>query len=545
VGARVLVTEPISIEGLRTLGSSLDVVESFDIEREELLEVIGGFDALVIRSLTLVDRELLERAERLRVVGRAGVGVDNIDIAFATSRGVMVVNAPESNVISAAEHTMAFMLALTRNLPAADRDLKHGVWPEAKSHGVELLGKTLGIVGLGRVGSAVAVRAASFGMRVIAYDPYISDERFRNFGVERVPGLEALMAASDYVSVHTPKTEETCDMIGERELSLAPDGVRIINCARGGIVNESALVGALTAGKVAAAGIDVFEGEPVTDHPLFSFEQVLVTPHLGGSTEEAQSRVGQTVAAQVVESLAGLLPRYALNMPVADAETLASVAPFMPLAEVLGSAYTQLFGVPTAGVEIRCSGEVTRYRTELLTLAFLKGLLGSVEGDGVTVVNGRHLARKRGIEVIESRSTDADNFTSLITVRGSNGSQGSLSATLMAPHGVRITEIGGFEVDLMPTGSALVCWFDGEAVDRPGIVGGVGTMLGEAGVNINRMEVGREVIDGRAIMLISPSGDVSQSAVELLERHTGVLEVRLLTGDRDRASERDATNEPE
>jgi len=528
VGARVLVAEPISIEGMRTLAASLDVVESFGQERVELLESIGGFDALVIRSLTAVDRELLERAERLRVVGRAGVGVDNIDIPFATSRGVMVVNAPESNVISAAEHTMAFMLALTRNLPGADRDLKRGVWPEARPRGVELLGKTLGIVGLGRVGSAVAVRAASFGMRVIAYDPYISDERFHNFGVEKAPSLDELMAASDYVSVHTPRTHETVDMIGERELFLSPDGVRIINCARGGIVNEDALVRALAAGKVAAAGIDVFDGEPVTDHPLFAFEQVLVTPHLGGSTEEAQSRVGQTVAAQVVEALDGLLPRYALNMPVADAETLASVTPFMPLSEVLGSAYTQLFGVPTSGIEISCRGEMARYRTELLTLAFLKGLLSPVEGDEVTLVNGRHLARERGIDVVESRSTDAGNFTSLVTVRGSNGSRGSLSATLMAPRGIRITEIGGFEVDLVPAGSVLVCWFDGEAVDRPGIVGGVGTMLGDAGVTINRMEVGREVIDGRAVMLISPSGDVPQNAVGLLEGHPGVSEVRLV-----------------
>ncbi len=528
---RVLVAERISKEGLRTLATSLDVVEAFNMSRDELLDAIDGFDALVVRSLTSVDRELLERGERLRVVGRAGVGVDNIDIPFATSQGVMVVNAPESNVVSAAEHTLAFMLALARNLPAADKVLKSGSWPEAKSRGVELFGKTLGIVGLGRVGSAVAVRAASFGMRIIAYDPYIADERFGFFGAEKMASLDALMAESNYISVHTPKNDETYGLIGEHELSLAPDGVRIINCARGGVVSEAALVNALTSGKVVAAGVDVFEGEPVTQHPLFGFEQVLVTPHLGGSTEEAQTRVGQTVAEQIVEALEGGLPRYALNIPQTDTETLSRVAPFMPLTEALGSAFTQLFGLPTAGVEIRYSGEVSRYRTELPTLAFLKGLLGSVGGDEVTLVNGRYLAEERGIEIVESRATDAGNVTSLVTVSGAGGSRGRLTATPMAPHGFRITEIGGFEVDLVPAGSVLVCWFDGDAADRPGIVGSVGTMLGEAGVNIIRMEVGRNVFEGRAVMLISPSEDIPEGTAGLLENHPGVSEIRLLKFD--------------
>lgn len=526
--SKVLVAERVSDQGMRRLATSLDVTEALEMSRAELLAAIEGYDALVVRSITRVDRELLERGEKLRVVGRAGVGVDNIDVPFATSRGVMVVNAPESNVVSAAEHTMALMLALARNLPAADRDLRAGRWPEARPRGVELFGKTLGVVGLGRVGSAVAVRAGAFGMRVVAYDPYVSDERFRTFGAERIDTLDRLMQESDYVSVHTPKTVETYGMIGERELSLAREGVRIINCARGGIVSEAALSRALASGHVAAAGVDVFEGEPVTEHPLFGFEQVLVTPHLGGSTEEAQARVGETVAEQVVEALSGRLPRYALNIPLADAETLSHVTPLMPLAETIGSAFTQLFGLPTAGVEIRYRGEAGRYRTELLTLAFLKGLLAPVEGDEVNLVNGRYLAEERGIELVESRTTEAGNFANLVTVEGSGGSPGRLSATLMAPGAIRVTEIGGFEVDLAPAGLVLVCWFDGAAVDEPGIVGRVGTMLGKVGANISRMEVGREVIDGRAIMLISSSGDMPQSAVELLERTPGVAGVKLL-----------------
>ncbi len=525
---RVLVAERISDEGMRKLAASADVDSAVGVGRAKLLDMIGVYDALVVRSHTKVDAELLERGSRLRVVGRAGVGVDNIDVPLATSRGVMVVNAPESNVLSAAEHTMAFMLAMARNLPSADRALKTAGWPETRSRGVELFGKTLGIVGLGRVGSAVAVRAGAFGMRVIAYDPYISDERFRTFGAERVDSLDRLMSESDYVSLHTPKTEETTGMVGRRELSLARRGVRIVNCARGGIVEEHALVEALEDGRVAAAGIDVFDGEPVSKHPLFEFDQVLVTPHLGGSTEEAQTRVGETVAEQVLEALSGKLPRYALNIPLADAETLSHVTPFMPLAETLGGAFTQLYGLPTEGVEILYAGEAGRYRTELPTLAFLKGLLQPIEGDEVNLVNGRHIAEERGIDILESRTTDAGNFASLVTVRSADAAEKTISATLMAPGSVRITHIDGFGVDLAPSGSVIVCWFDGGAVDEPGIVGRVGTMLGGAGVNISRMEVGREVVDDRAIMVISPSGDVPRSAMELLERQSGVAAVRLI-----------------
>ncbi len=526
---RVLVAERISDEGMRRLAASADVASAIGFDRARLLDAVVESDALVVRSHTRVDAELLDRARRLRVVGRAGVGVDNIDVELATERGVMVVNAPESNVVSAAEHTMAFMLTLARNLPVADRELKAGTWPEAKPRGVELLGKTLGIVGLGRVGSAVAVRAGAFGMRVIAYDPYVSDERFRTFGAERMESLDRLMGEADYVTLHTPKTDETTGMVGRRELSLAREGVRVINCARGGIIDEAALVEALEDGRVAAAGIDVFDGEPVTEHPLFAFDQVLVTPHLGGSTEEAQTRVGETVAEQVLEALSGRLPRYALNIPLADAETLSHVTQYMPLAETLGGAFTRLYGLPTDGVEILYAGEAGRYRTELLTLAFLKGMLHPIEGDQVNLVNGMHLAQERGIEVTESRSTDAGNFASLVTVRSEGQGSKTLSATLMSPGSMRITEIDGFEVDVAPSGNVIVCWFDGAAVDEPGIVGRVGTMLGLAGVNISRMEVGREVLDGRAIMVISPSGRVPQSAVELLERQNGVAAVRLLS----------------
>ncbi|MBD3366552.1 MAG: phosphoglycerate dehydrogenase [Candidatus Eisenbacteria bacterium] len=527
VRPRILVTEPICEPGVQALRSIGEVEDGTGIERDGLLETIGGFDALVVRSHTLVDGELIERGRRLRVVGRAGVGVDNIDIPAATARGIVVVNAPEGNILSAAEHTVALMLGLSRRIAVADRVLKAGSWSDARSEGVELFGKTLGIVGLGRVGSLVAVRAEAFGMRVVAYDPYISEERFARFGTERMPSLDALMKEADYVSVHTPRTDETYGMVGSRELALARDGVRVINCARGGIVNEDALADAIESGKVAGAGVDVFDDEPVSTHPLFAFEDVVVTPHLGGTTEEAQVRVGVTVAEQVAAALEGRLPRHALNMPLTDSETVSFVEPFMPLAESMGRMYTQLFGMPTGGVEVRYGGEVGRYRTDLPTLSLLRGLLEPVEGDAVNLVNGRYLAENRGISVTESRSTESGSYASLLTVVGHDGGEHSLTGTL---HGreARITGIDGFEVDLPAAGDVLVCWFGGRAVAESGIVGRVGTILGQAGVAISRMEVGREVIDGRAIMVISlaePEPDAIRSTLSGLP---GVSEVRLV-----------------
>ncbi len=526
--ARIIVTEKISDAGMEALTRSARVEAAIGIDRDALLDRIGEFDALVVRSNTIVDRELLDRAEKLRVVGRAGVGVDNIDIPAATSKGVVVVNAPESNILSAAEHTMALMLAISRKLPIVDREFKAGRWSKAVRHGVELFGKTLGIVGLGRVGSAVAVRAASFGMRLIAYDPYISDDRFRMFGAERVVTLEELLSRSDYVTVHTPKTEETYGMIGDRELALASDGVRVINTARGGIIVEDALVRAIESGKVAGAGIDVFEEEPVESHPLFRFEEVVVSPHLGGSTEEAQVRVGAAVAEQVIEALEGRLPRFALNIPAIDAETLGFIGPFLPLADVMGSLYTQLFGLPTEEAGILYGGEIGRYHTELATSAFLMGLLRTAAGDRVNLVNAAHVAESRGLNVTESRTADSEIYTSAITLRGRDGARAELVGTLSGEGAPRIVGIDGFEVDLVPVGDVLVLWHDGVVAGRPGIVGRIGTVLGDAGVNIKRMEVGRQVIGGRAIMVISPDGVVPEGTIDLLTGLPELIEARLV-----------------
>lgn len=525
---RIIVTEKISEEGMGVLTSSADVERAFGIGRDALLTRIAAFDAVIVRSRTLVDRELLDRGEHLRVVGRAGVGVDNVDIPYATSKGVMVVNAPESNTVSAAEHTMALMLALARRLTQVDRELKGGAWIKKGRHGVELYGKTLGIVGLGRVGSTVAVRASGFGMKVVAYDPYIQRERFEAFGAERAESLDDLMHRADYISLHTPKTEETYGMIGRSELAAAKDRVRIINTARGGIVNESALVEALASGKVAGAAVDVFDSEPLESHALFDFEQVVVTPHVGGSTEEAQVRVGVAIAEQVIEALAGKLPGYALNIPLTDVETLSFVRKFLPLAGAMGSFYTQLYGAPTERIEISYGGEIARYRTDLVTSAVLEGVLTPILGDSVNIVNARCAAEQRGIEITEARTTKSVGFSSVLTVRGADGRGRSLSGTLHGDSDLRIVEIDGFDVDVVPAGDVLVCWHAGAAVMQTGVVGRVGVMLGEAGVNISRMEVGRQIIDDRAIMVISPSGDVPSEAVDELSGMAGIREARLV-----------------
>ena len=526
--ARVLVAEKISPEGLETLRAVVEVTDAHGIGRQELLGRVREFDALIVRSGTRVDRELIDRGERLRVVGRAGVGVDNIDVLYATERGVLVVNAPESNIVAAAEHTMALILALAREIPVVDRELKGGTWSKARRKGVELLGKTLGIVGLGRVGSTVAVRAAAFGMRIVAYDPYIPLERFDMFGAERADTLEQLLAVADYITVHTPKTEETYGMIADRELDLAKDGVRVINCARGGIVDEAALVKALESGKAAAAGVDVFDQEPLNSHPLFDFDQVIVTPHLGGSTEEAQVRVGVTVAEQVLEALSGSLPKYALNLPMTEPETMARIRPFMPLLEALGSSYTQLFGLPIGGVEVRYCGEIGRHRTELATSYFMKGLRAPSLGDGVNIVNGRILAKRRGIDVVESTTTESGSYTSVVTAIGADDGCSKISGTLLGDAEPRIVEIDGFGVDVVPAGDVLVCWFEGAAVERPGIVGRVGALLSGAGVNIARMEVSRKIVGDRTIMVVSPSDPLTREGFEALSGLPGLVEVRLV-----------------
>ena len=417
---RVLIAEQIAASGLdalRAAGFEVDVREG--MSPEELLRAVPGAAALVIRSATRVTAEVLDAGRDLVVVGRAGIGLDNVDVEAATSHGVMVVNAPQSNVLSAAEHTIALLLSQARNIPQADSDLKSGQWNRSRWEGVELNGKTLGIVGLGRVGVLVAQRALAFGMQLVAYDPFVSRERARQLGVQLVDGLEELVRQADFLTVHLPKTPDTIGLIGRDLLSHAKPTLRVVNTARGGIVDEAALAEAVRDGRIAGAALDVFETEPTTESPLFELANVIVTPHLGASTAEAQDKAGQTIAEQVVLALRGEFVPYAVNL--AAKEAAATVQPFLPLAERLGRLFTALAGGAVETLEISYEGEIADYDCRVLTLAVLKGALSLVVDEPVSFVNAPQLAESRGLSVRETTSSSAIDFINLVSLRGRIG----------------------------------------------------------------------------------------------------------------------------
>ena len=399
---RVLVAEKIAESGVQHLSGVADVDVALDLERGELLRRISGYDALVVRSATKVDAELIAAAERLRVVGRAGTGVDNVDVDAATARGILVCNAPQSNMLSAAEHAVALMLALARRIPEAHAALVQGRWERNRFAGVELADKTLAILGFGRIGQLVAVRARAFGMRVLAYDPFVSDDRFRERGAERAPTIDDALQQADWVSLHLPATADTRHVIDARRLALMRPGVRIVNAARGDLVDTEALVDALRSGHVAGAALDVFEEEPLTASPLFELPNVVVTPHLGASTAEAQDRAGAIIAEQVAKALGGALVENAVNTPVVHEEDRAALGPFLPLADKLGRVVAALSAAGVQVVDVTFEGQIAERDTRLLTLAVLVGVLREVD-EGVNVVNAMTVAELRGIEVRESR----------------------------------------------------------------------------------------------------------------------------------------------
>lgn len=522
--ARILVTEEIAeggLDRLRAAGHEVDV--QLDLAR--LLDHVQGAHALIIRSATQVTAEVLEAAGELVVVGRAGIGLDNVDVTAATRRGVMVVNAPQSNIVSAAEHTMALLLAQARNVPQAHAALTAGRWERTRWEGVEVADKTLGIVGLGRIGKLVADRARAFGMRLVAYDPFVSADRARQMGVELMP-LDQLVAEADFLTVHLPKTAETTGLIGRDLLLKAKPTLRVINVARGGIVDEEALAEAIREGVIAGAALDVFATEPTVSSPLFGLDSVVVTPHLGASTREAQDKAGDTIADMVLLALAGDFVPHAVNVDAAEAnETL---RPFLPLAERLGRLLASL----TAGsvrsgqlaVEVCCEGEIAGYDTRILTLAALKGYFGLVSDEQVTYVNAPQLAANHGVDVRETKSSTATDFVNLVSVRGGGR---SVSGAIVGRRGEqRIVEIDEHTFDVPPAAYMLMVTND----DRPGVIGTVGTLLGDAGVNIDDMDVGRTSVPGTAVMLIAPSAPVPDAVVTALRSAPGITRVDVLEG---------------
>src|ERR687891_2449227 len=453
--AKVLIAEPLADAGVELLRTAHEVDARSAMTRAELLAAVAGADALVVRSATRVDAEVLEAGRDLKVVGRAGIGLDNVDLATATRLGIMVVNAPQSNVLSAAEHTVALILAQARNIPQADAALRDGRWERSRFQGAELYGKTLGIVGLGRVGALVAQRANAFGMRLLAYDPFVSRERAAQMGVE-LASLAEVLGRADIVTVHLPKTPETTGLIGEAELFAMKRGARLVNTARGGIVDEAALAKAVAEGHLGGAALDVFAEEPTTASPLFELDSVVVTPHLGASTAEAQDKAGITIAEQVVLALEGDFVPYAVN--VAATEASETVRPFLPLAERLGTLFTALAGGVVDTLEVSYEGEIADYDCRVLTLAITRGVLASVVDEPVSFVNAPQLAEMRGLEIRETKSSSVRDYVNLITLRGAVGDRPvHVAGTLAGQRGEpRIVGIDDHSIEVPPSNHMVV-----------------------------------------------------------------------------------------
>jgi len=517
---KIIVTEPIADQGIECLKREAEIDLRYGIKRADLLECIKDYDAIIIRSAVQVDEELLAHAPRLKAVGRAGNGIDNIDIESATRHGVVVVNSPEANSISAAELTIGLLLAACRNIPQATAFLRAGNWGRQQFEGVELFNKTVGIIGLGRIGALVATRLQSFGMRVIAYDPYIAEERFRRYGAERKEQLADLLREADFITVHTPKTEETYGMIGEAELKLVKPGVRIVNCARGGIYNEHALYDALQAGTVAGAGLDVFDTEPSYNNPLFGLPNVVMTAHMGATTVEAQNNVGISVAQSVLGVLRGELVAGAVNLPSLPTQELQAMRPYIDLAEKFGKLYHQLHSGPVREVEIICSGEMAERDTRMITVAFLKGLLETILKDRVNYVNALLLAESRGIRIVESKNKGQEDYPNLVRFRIAGEKETTVFAgTVFGREEQKMVEISGYKVDVNPSRYMLFV----ENLDQPGMIGMVGTTLGEYRINIATMQVGRLHVGSRALMILNVDNPVGAREIEELRRMNGIV----------------------
>jgi D-3-phosphoglycerate dehydrogenase len=521
--ARVLVTEKLAESGLDLMsGAGHEVDVRLGLGPDELLEAVVGASALVIRSATTVTAEVLAAGSDLVVVGRAGIGLDNVDVEEATRRGVMVVNAPQSNILSAAEHAFALMLAQARNVPQSHSALKAGKWERSKWEGVELYGKTLGIVGLGRVGALVAQRALAFGMRLVAYDPYVSAERARQMGVELM-GIEELFAEADFVTIHLPKTPETMNIVNRDLLAKAKHGLRIVNTARGGLIDEEALADALRSGQIGGAGLDVFAVEPCTESPLFGIDSVVVTPHLGASTAEAQDKAGVTIAEQVILALKGDFVPFAVN--VAATEVSETVRPFMPLAEQLGRCFACLNdGLPDR-LEVEYQGGLAGSTTGILTLAVLKGVFAAGTEEPVSYVNAPQLAEERGLEVRETTTATTRDFVNLITLRSPGH---ALSGTLSGPRSEpRIVMVDDHAVEVPPAAHMLVVRND----DRPGMIGVVGAALGDAGVSISSMAVGPSATGNTALMVLSTDRPVPDDTFASLRSRDGILDIHRIASE--------------
>lgn len=524
---KILISDSLSDEGIKILKEvkEFEVDIKTELKPDELKEIIKNYEALIVRSATKVTKEVINAADKLKVIGRAGVGLDNVDLEAATSKGIIVMNAPGGNTISTAEHTMSMILALSRNIPLANSSLKAGEWKRSKFIGVEVYGKTLGVVGLGRIGTEVSKRAISFGMKIAAYDPFLSKEAAKQLGIELVE-LEDLFKRSDYITVHTPLTDETRHLISDKEIALMKDSVRLVNCARGGIIDEEALLRGLDSGKVAGAALDVFEKEPPDfSSPLLKHKNIVITPHLGASTEEAQVNVAIEVCLCVRDALLDKGIRNAANFPCLSAEVCQILAPYINLGEKLGMLAGQLFEGRLNELKINYTGEIIQHDLSPLTMAIIKGILSPILQETVNYVNAKILAKERGIRILESKSEQEEDFTNLISLEVEvEGKRHKVAGTLFTNNEPRIVNVNGLYVETIPQGYMLFL----ENWDKPGVIGSLGTLLGKNGVNIAGMTFGRDKPGGKAVSALNIDSAVSNKILDEIKKLDNILSVKLV-----------------
>lgn len=523
---KVLVTDGISDSGLKSLYNH----PNFVIERqptlplEKLAKIIGEYDALIVRSQTKVTSELLETAGRLHVIARAGVGVDNIDVNAATKKGVIVINAPGANTIAATEHTLAMMLALARKIPQAYKVTINGVWDRNSFKGVELYKKTLGIIGMGKIGTEVAKRAKSFGMNILGYDPYLSSERAKKLGIQKA-NLDTIARESDFITLHTPLTNDTRNLINEEYLLKTKKGVRFVNCARGGIIDEKALVKAIQSGHVAGAALDVFTKEPVADPELLENPNIIVTPHLGASTVEAQEKVAQEVSAEIIDIFETKSVTNAVNMPQMSGETQQKMKPYLILGEQVGQLVVPLLKMAPKKIEINYFGELIEEDTDLLTRTMVKGVLSHHLSDSVNLINAFHLLKEQGVSYNVQKNASNIGFANYMELTVSSGSHtASIGATVLNGYGARIVKINSYRIDVRPEKFMLYI----KHQDIPGMVGKVGSLLGDYQINIGTMQVGRTIVGGEALMVLTLDKTLDAEVIDALTKIKGLEEAQVL-----------------
>ncbi|OQY10229.1 MAG: phosphoglycerate dehydrogenase [Fusobacteriia bacterium 4572_132] len=524
---KVLIAELLDDSAIKMAKENFQADIKYKLSREELLKIIPEYDAIVVRSETQIDEEFLDAAKKLKIVGRAGSGLDNIDIPYATKKGVVVANTPESNIVSAAEHTMALLLGTSRNVAWADRFIKKGDWDRKRFKGSELYQKTIGIIGLGRIGGLISKRLRGFDVeKIVAYDPYITDARFKSFGVEKKNSIEELVKESDFITIHTPRTKETIGIISDKEIEMMKDGVRLVNVARGGLYDEDALVRGMKAGKIASVGIDVWNNEPQEEHELYQFETMIGTPHLGASTVEAQRRVGEEAVKEVIAGLKGEIVKNAVNIPSVSETTFKKLASFLKLSEKIGQIYSQIKKEGIEEIEMSFIGKEIEDKEDIkiLSLIALKGILDSTVPETVNFVNANYIAEQRGIKVKENMELEGLDYNNLmrLKVTGKDGGKFEIFGTVLEGKYPRVVRIQEYEMDLTPEGKLLYA----PHINRPGVVGKVGIAMSEYNVNISKMIVSNGTED--SIMILSVDNNVPEVLIENLKGLEEIKDIKVI-----------------